>query len=299
MHSVEPLISIILPVYNRKAYIRETINSIRSQSYQNWELLILDDGSMDGSMDIAEEIQRQDARLRSFRFVHTGITGRLKNTGIRLAKGAFICFMDSDDRWPPQKLSMQVDAMQQRPEAMFSFTNGFNFRESDNHIEVYFFNAKEGIECRRFFEEVCAGTVGVRLPTLMIRREVLHGANMFKETKRFTDFSFILNLADQFSGLAIYQPLFERRMHESNSSSEGWISDFEEHTDAIIYYQRQGRLPDAIADRILFMLYMNWGETYLRHGRPVEARKAFLAAWRYNKTSMAPMKKLIRSIVTS
>jgi glycosyltransferase involved in cell wall biosynthesis len=89
-------ISIIMPTYNRAAYIIETIKSIQDQTYSNWELIIIDDGSEDNTEELIAQIK--DERVLFYKAGRIGVIGKTKNIGLAKANGGFIAFMDSDDR---------------------------------------------------------------------------------------------------------------------------------------------------------------------------------------------------------
>lgn len=105
------LVSIITPSYNCVKYIGETIESILAQTYQNWELLITDDCSTDNSCDIIEKYARFDQRIKLFKLKKNSGAGIARNNSILEAKGRFIAFCDSDDRWYPDKLEKQLKFM--------------------------------------------------------------------------------------------------------------------------------------------------------------------------------------------
>lgn len=90
------LISVIAPVYNVKPYLYECINSILEQKYKNFELLLIDDGSTDGSGDICDELAEKDNRIRVIHKENGGLSFA-RNTGVKAAKGSYVCFIDSDD----------------------------------------------------------------------------------------------------------------------------------------------------------------------------------------------------------
>ena len=94
-HSKE-LVSIIVPVFNVEKYLREAVNSVCEQTYPNWELLLVDDGSTDQSGDICDEYGQKDSRIRVFHTVNRGVSCA-RNLGIDNARGHWISFMDSDD----------------------------------------------------------------------------------------------------------------------------------------------------------------------------------------------------------
>jgi glycosyltransferase involved in cell wall biosynthesis len=120
-----PKISIIMPTYNRAHLFAETIVSIRNQTFTNWELLIMDDGSDDDTEGIIAQIE--DKRIQFYKTARTGYVSKLKNIAIKKARAELIAFIDSDDLWAPTKLQKQLDAMEQYPEAGFCLTGGYTF----------------------------------------------------------------------------------------------------------------------------------------------------------------------------
>jgi glycosyltransferase involved in cell wall biosynthesis len=117
-----PLISVIVPVYNGAKTIRETIESVLNQTFQDFELIIINDGSKDSTLEILAEIQ--DSRLKVFSYPNAGLAAS-RNRGIERAIGEYISFIDADDLWTPDKLEAQLKAIQDNPEAAvaYSWTN--------------------------------------------------------------------------------------------------------------------------------------------------------------------------------
>ncbi len=136
-------ISIIITTYNGAKYIAETIESIRKQTYINWELIIVDDGSDDGTPAIVCNIK--DPRIQLHEVGRIGINGKVKNIGFKKSTGVFIAFIDHDDLWAPTKLEKQVAALQQYPEAGFCLTGGYNFKEPGKPVN-FFYKQKKGIK---------------------------------------------------------------------------------------------------------------------------------------------------------
>lgn len=105
------IVSIITPSYNSSQYIRRTIDSIRSQTYQNWELIIIDDCSTDSSREVIQHYVDQDSRIKLICLEENSGAAVARNTGIKHAIGRFIAFLDSDDTWHPEKLEKQLHFM--------------------------------------------------------------------------------------------------------------------------------------------------------------------------------------------
>lgn len=121
------LVSIIVPVYNVEKYIIQTIDTVRAQTYDNWELLLIEDGSSDGTVAKVEEYieQTKDARIRLIKQPENMGAARARNRGLKEAVGQFIAYLDADDLWMPEKLEKELAFMRER-EAAFAFT-GYEF----------------------------------------------------------------------------------------------------------------------------------------------------------------------------
>ena len=105
----QSLISIITPNYNCASFIGQTIESVLSQTYKNWEMLIIDDCSTDNSIEIIEKYIKQDTRIKLFKTkFNSGSPIEPRNIGIQIAQGRFIAFLDSDDIWLSDKLEFQI-----------------------------------------------------------------------------------------------------------------------------------------------------------------------------------------------
>ena len=98
-----PIVSVIVPVYDSKQYLQECVQSVLAQSFVRFELLLIDDGSSDGSRAICEGMRKADARVRYLQKEHRGVAAA-RNAGIKAAKGTYLFFLDSDDVIHPQLL---------------------------------------------------------------------------------------------------------------------------------------------------------------------------------------------------
>lgn len=106
------LVSVIIPAFNAATNIRQTLDSVRAQTYRSFEAIVVDDGSSDGTTAIVEEFVRNDSRFQLVRQVNRGV-GDARNAGIRKASGRYIAPLDADDLWYPEKLEKQVARIQQ------------------------------------------------------------------------------------------------------------------------------------------------------------------------------------------
>ncbi len=115
------LVSIIVPVYNAGAYIHETVEMVRRQTWTNWELLLVDDCSGDNSCAVIRSWCEKDRRIRLIEKKKNEGAARARNTGLEQASGRYIAFLDADDIWKPEKLEAELDFMKSR-DAAFVFT---------------------------------------------------------------------------------------------------------------------------------------------------------------------------------
>lgn len=133
--STKPLISIIMPALNAGYYIHDAVASAQEQFYQKWELLVIDDGSTDNTATIVKELQANDSRIIYHYQKNQGL-GAARNSGIKLAKGNWVAFLDSDDLWLPEKLQLQVEAIS-RTNADVVFGNGYYLHNEDSALKAY------------------------------------------------------------------------------------------------------------------------------------------------------------------
>ncbi|MGE6810757.1 glycosyltransferase family 2 protein [Pseudoalteromonas nigrifaciens] len=117
----QPLVSVIMPAYNAEQHIAQSIESVISQSYANWELLITDDRSTDSTQAIVKAYAVNDPRIKLFINADNGGAGIARNNSIKKAKGRYIAFLDADDQWLPEKLTTQISFMLKNDYA-FTFT---------------------------------------------------------------------------------------------------------------------------------------------------------------------------------
>lgn len=104
-----PIISIITPVYNAEAFIRDTITSVQNQTFRNYEHILVDDGSKDSSQEIILSFCSYDDRIKYYKNDYNLGVAETRNKGLEVASGEYICFLDADDLWHPTKLQKQID----------------------------------------------------------------------------------------------------------------------------------------------------------------------------------------------
>lgn len=129
------MVSIITPVYNSEEFLEECILSVLAQTYNNWELILIDDFSKDLSKEIINKYVSKDSRIKSYFFNKNVGAGIARNKGIEISKKRFIAFLDSDDYWHKDKLKLQLDFMI-KEQVEFSYTNFFELDTNNNAHKV-------------------------------------------------------------------------------------------------------------------------------------------------------------------
>lgn len=173
----EPLVSVIVGVYNKERFVGECLRSVLAQTYTNFELLVVDDAATDGS---AERVQALgDPRIRLVRRSHnSGLPAVPRNQAMRLAQGEYLAFLDSDDVWMSQKLARQVDFMQAHPDLLLSHTRCLVIDEQgrklyERHAGV---RLPEG-DCLLPLLEHC----WISISSVMVRKALVDRIGLFNE----------------------------------------------------------------------------------------------------------------------
>lgn len=285
-------VSIVMTTYNRGSLIMETIESILSQTYSNWELIIIDDGSDDNTEKLILSIN--DARILFFKEQRTGIGGKIKNIGLMKCTGEFIAFIDSDDLWSPLKLEKQVAVLNEYPDAGFCITGGYNFRNNLEPVD-HFYKKNSGLRYDNLFYSCFKSEVAAFIQALMLRKNCIDKTGVFIEERSFSDLEFIYNLAYNFKGIILYDPLVYRRLHDKNYITPNWEKSYYEGIAIILSYR--AKLPSETWRNALFRAYTNFGEKCLKYKQRRKAFQNFMMAWVYKPISIIPPKKIAKTIL--
>src|SRR5687768_1729437 len=119
---VSGLVSVVIPTYNRAYCVRRAIDSALAQTYPHLEVIVVDDGSTDGTAELMRTAYGHDGRVRYHRQANGGVSAA-RNRGIALARGEYVALLDSDDRWKPWKLQAQVACLEHAPDVGMVWTD--------------------------------------------------------------------------------------------------------------------------------------------------------------------------------
>lgn len=206
-----PQVSVVLPVWDGEAFLAEAIESILSQTFQSLELILVDDGSSDGSLRISEEYAARDARVRVLRQAERGGYARALNAGIHAARGKFIARMDGDDVAHVDRLQQQVGYLEANPGCV-AVGSAIEAMDVDgSSIGVTRFAA----EHEKIVAELLRGTTSLSHPTVVARRDAIIAAGGYDpELYPSEDLALWLALGEVGSLANLHQPLLRYRRHE-------------------------------------------------------------------------------------
>lgn len=198
----DKLVSIIIPVYKAEKYVAKTVNSALEQTYKNIEILIIDDGSPDRSLEICQQLT--DPRITIISQQNRGLPGA-RNTGIRYAKGKYLAFLDADDLWLPEKIEKHIEHLENSPAVGVSFSRSAFIDGSGQSLGIYQIPKLENIT-----------------PTLVLcRNPISNGSAAVIRRKVFQDIKFQDNLYG-----AVENFYFDEQLNHSNSDAtdvECWL----------------------------------------------------------------------------
>ena len=221
--SNQPLVSIIMNCYNGEAYLFESIKSVLSQTYENWELIFWDNLSTDKSKEILEGFS--DKRIKYFKADHFSTLYEARNLAIKKSIGQFISFLDVDDWWVPEKLEVQIKCFESS-EVGLVYSKYFVYNEKNKKKKLI--TNKElpqGYITKQLLEDYTMGII-----TVIFRKELLKifNLNFNPRYNIIGDFDFNIKLSQKVKCSCIQKPLAFYRIHGENYSLKNLNEEIEE-----------------------------------------------------------------------
>ncbi|HYM28033.1 MAG TPA: glycosyltransferase [Steroidobacteraceae bacterium] len=223
-HPSTPIVSVILPAFNRLRFLRPAVESAMTQTFTDWELIIADDGSDPETRQYLQSLAKQ-RRVRVLWLAHTGRPSMVRNAALQSAVGEYVAFLDSDDLWAPRKLERQLATLRIRTACRWSYTaflrvdaGGIALPEERGRPWVPY----EG----EIFEQVVTGRASIRTPSVLASRELIAQAGGFDEALRSAeDYDLWMRLALHSEVAIVDEPLVYVRYHDENHTRE-WQSAY-------------------------------------------------------------------------
>jgi glycosyltransferase involved in cell wall biosynthesis len=297
----EPLVSVVIPVFNGAPFVAKAVASVRAQTVRDVEVLVVDDGSTDGTQAILADLQ-QTAGITWFQQDHGG-PARSRNRGLAEARGEFVALLDCDDIWLPDKLAAQLALMRNHPEVGVVHAD---FESVDEEGRVL-----ETVQARHSGEPLVQAFCGghVALPsTLLIRRTVLKKVGVLNPDlygSEDSDLTIRLYAATQF---ACVDRVLVRKLQRGHGYRD-MAFDEARHKEKILAsrerflqgLERMGPQTDeqrAALNREWANYYLARGGVLERAGRPAEARRSYRQAIRKAPLRLRPYMRWMRTMVS-
>jgi len=271
----QPKVTVIIPCYNRERYIAQTVESVLSQTYPNIELVVVDDGCTDNSMQILEQYKDRIRSLEHPGRINKGQSAAL-NLGIQASHSDYVAFLDSDDLFAPEKIEKQVNFLEANPGVGLVYSNGHTIDNKGNII--YRIYGKDHFE-KSDPNRVLLDCYFLLPNNALVRRDVLSRAGFFNEGFRSAqDHDLAIRIAEIARIAYIDEPLFFYRRHKDSISSRNaklrWKNGFRILKYARLRYNyRFSTLMGRFA-----VLNFRLGQCYREEGNYFKAIPFFIAA---------------------
>lgn len=260
-----PKVSVVLPTHNRVGTLKRAIDSILTQTWQDLELIVVDDGSNDGTAELVKSLADPRVRYHYNPEPHSAACAR--NAGIRLARAELIAFQDSDDEWLPRKLELQVERMESLPaEVGMVYCSSLQIRLDGTKRELNpdVFTAADGDIGRRFHE----ASTGIGTQTVLVRKAALDRVGLFDEKLRAReDLELFIRIARSYRFDFVDERLVRRYETAGSLSAQA-----ESGCAAQIYILEKHREEIERDSRTLAAYHRALGKLLLATSRSAEAR---------------------------
>src|SRR4030065_1887949 len=210
-----PIVSVIIPTYNRDVFLRSAIESVLNQTFQAFEIIVVDDASSEDVQGIVQGFH--DRRIKCIRHETNKGEAGARNTGIMHAEAKYIAFLDDDDTWLPEKLKSQLDVLEKNTLKVGGIYSGYIVKDCDDPRKSYTkIPAKRGDIYKDLLIKNSIGPPS----TVVVRRECIETAGLFDANIFYgVDHDFYLRIAKDFHFEFIAQPLVSYTIHEDRLSN--------------------------------------------------------------------------------
>jgi glycosyltransferase involved in cell wall biosynthesis len=295
--SPKPAVSIVLPTFNRLRFLRPTIESVFAQTFADWELIIADDGSDEGTREYLRTLA-SEPRVKLIWLPHAGIPAVVRNAALAEARAEYVAFLDSDDLWAPSKLQRQFEVLRARVGSRWIYTAFSQVDASGQPLPEELHRRwvpHEG----SVFERLVTGAVSVRTPSVLAARELIMRAGGFDETiSSGEDYDLWLRMALDSDLAVIDEPLLHVRRHDENHS-RNWHIAYHGRDHTLVKLQTRvdpARRTLLRSERVKNGLKL--AEEYASLGETANVLRTLLSAsgysWPYPRWWLAAFKILVR-----
>ena len=209
------LVSVIIPIYNSAKYIKDAINSVLDQSFKNFEIIIVDDGSTDNIIEVLSDYIENNQI--SYYYQENKGAASARNLGLTKCKGSFISFLDSDDLWYKNKLQLQIEFLKQNKHIDLLLTNVEVTNEKGDFL--YFHSNRLPNTRQKIIKAFFNSKIIMNTPTIIFKKSVLNQVSGFNSALRYReDHLFLMDVAFNFNIAILEKFLIKRRIFKSSTS---------------------------------------------------------------------------------
>ena len=213
-----PTVSVIIHTYNNEKFIAETVASVLNQTYKDYEIIVVDDGSVDGTRDVLMPYMQ---KIR-YHYKENGGIASAKNAGIGLSQAEFVAFLDHDDLWAPDKLQLQMEHFNENPQIGLVYAKYTSFRDGEELRT----KPEKGYS-GWIFKELLSKSF-IQTSTVVVKRECLDAVGPYDETFSLGDeYDMFLRIAQKFQCGFVDKGLTRYRVHDTNASNNDFLFDNE------------------------------------------------------------------------
>ena len=264
-----PAISVIIPAFNAEETILETIQSIQQQTFQDFELIVINDGSNDRTLEIVNQIN--EPRLKVFSYENAGVSVA-RNRGIDHAQGDFISFIDADDAWTSDKLESQLSALQSNPNAGAAYSWSLNMSSNNNSLS--FSQGCSSTLEGNIYPQLLLGSFIGSGSNILVRRDAVESTQLFKPTlNAYADWDFYLQLAINWDFIVICKNQILYRKTSNSMSSKVKVMEEEGIYALESIYQAAPPELQYLKKQSLAFLHRYWADLCLANSFDVDSIK--------------------------
>ncbi len=213
-----PTVSVIIHTYNNERFIAETVESVLNQTYKDYEIVVVDDGSVDGTRDALIPYMQKIM----YHYKENGGIASAKNAGINLSQAEFVAFLDHDDLWVPDKLQLQMECFRNKPQVGLVYAKYTSFRDGKDLRT----KPEKGYS-GWIFKELLSKSF-IQTSTVVVKRECLDAVGPYDESFSLGDeYDMFLRIARKFQCDFIDKGLTRYRVHDTNASNNDFLFDNE------------------------------------------------------------------------
>lgn len=271
-----PLVSVVIPTYNREHLLPQAIQSVLEQTYQNLEIIVVDDGSTDNTREIMKSFVNSDPRIKYFRHETNKGGGAARNSGIINSQGSYIAFLDSDCQWLPNKLEKQLEIFE-KSDSRLGAVGGGTINISGDKIRIGRRKGDFGYIYRKLLKDVGFGNSinwPGGTPTIIIKRECFEKSGLFDELlQSCQEHDMYLRIAKNYYFDVLREPVVKTLSNEAGISSNS-EAKFQGRLLMLEKYSSEWPLISKVRSRFCTVVAMG----HMSRGKRWEARRYLLIA---------------------